>query len=63
MGGISIDIKDEIVSIVCLACPFHEKDCDFMERKEKSLPCGGFIALSLLLEKGYVTVDNIKDII
>ncbi len=59
-----IDRNTEIVlrDHMCIQCPFFKEDCDFIQNN-KSLPCGGFIFLGHLLDEGFITIDNIVDII
>ncbi|MBE0427450.1 MAG: hypothetical protein IBX72_12510 [Nitrospirae bacterium] len=59
---ISFDTEKLLIENMCIVCPFYKEDCDFIQRKEESLPCGGFILLCHLLEENFITIDNIKDI-
>jgi hypothetical protein len=52
--------EENLAHNMCTACPFYKSDCDFIQQKENSLPCGGFILLGHLLEAHIVTIDNIK---
>lgn len=45
---------------VCRACSFHASDCDFILTGGKAAPCGGFALLSLLLDEGEITLEDIK---
>lgn len=51
-----------LVQNMCVFCPFHESDCDFIQKKEKALPCGGFIFLGHLLETNIISIDDINNI-
>jgi hypothetical protein len=53
--------EEKLVHNMCIACPFYENDCDFIQQKENSMPCGGFTLLGHLLEAHIITIDNIKD--
>jgi hypothetical protein len=52
---------EKLAHNMCITCPFRESDCDFIQQKENSLPCGGFTLLGHLLEAHIITIDNIKD--
>ena len=53
-------VGDELlVRTLCLACPFHAHDCDFMENKALP-PCGGFLLLSQLLAAKGISIDDVK---
>jgi DNA-directed RNA polymerase subunit RPC12/RpoP len=50
-------------SYVCGNCSFQDEDCDF---QSKSLPancepCGGYILLAILKDKGMLSSDNIME--
>ena len=44
---------------LCMACPFHEQDCDFMENSELP-PCGGFLLLAQLLATKDISIEDVK---
>ncbi len=48
-----------LVRTVCMACPFHEQDCDFMENSTLP-PCGGFLLLAQLLEAKDISIEDMK---
>jgi len=48
--------------VLCLTCPFYEGDCDFILQEGEALPCGGFIFLGHLIERGIIGVDDVRDI-
>jgi hypothetical protein len=54
----SPDLSNKIVKTLCIACDFHEQDCDFMQDRT-TRPCGGFILLEKLLESGVITFEDI----
>jgi hypothetical protein len=56
-------IQGELIRGMCIACPFYENDCDFVEKKKDAPPCGGFILLANLLEKNIISIDDIQNII
>lgn len=56
-------IEETLMQNMCIACPFYKDACDFIQQKEKSLPCGGFVLLGHLLKANIVTIDNIKDMV
>ncbi len=56
---LSPDRSETIVKTLCIACDFHEQDCDFMQDR-KARPCGGFILLGRLLASGAVTIEDIE---
>src|SRR3990172_9206857 len=49
---------DTLVKTLCIACDFHEQDCDFMQDRA-ARPCGGFILLERLLGSGVITLEDI----
>lgn len=46
---------------LCPKCPFYEHDCDYAEKKEGALPCGGFFFLKQLLGHGTISIDDIRN--
>ena len=48
---------------LCQFCPFYAEDCDFQSEKPPagSEPCGGYILLSLLKEKGMISISDLKE--
>jgi hypothetical protein len=55
-------IQKSLLRNLCAVCPFSEDGCDFVQRKERSSPCGGFILLAYLLGANIITIDNIRDV-
>jgi hypothetical protein len=56
--------EEVLVKHMCITCPFYDKDCDFIQYKGTSLPCGGFILLGQLFESDSITLHDItKNII
>jgi hypothetical protein len=51
--------EEPLVRVLCMACPFHEQDCDFMENSALP-PCGGFLLLMQLLGKKKISIDDVK---
>ena len=51
--------EEVLVSTLCMACPFHEQDCDFMENSALP-PCGGFLLLAQLLAAKDITIEDVK---
>lgn len=49
---------------VCRKCPFRAEDCDFQSETPPpgAEPCGGFILLALLLAKGSISLEKLKEI-
>jgi hypothetical protein len=47
-----------IVKKMCIACDFHENDCDFMEDRHAPA-CGGFVLLSKLVMSGQIVISDI----
>ncbi len=49
---------------VCALCDFKEKDCDFqseLPETENPEPCGGYIAVYLLLKHGLLDKQMLED--
>lgn len=59
---LSAETQGMLIRNMCNACSFYAGDCDFVQRKKGSPPCGGFLLLGHLLETDMVTIDNIKDV-
>ena len=56
--------RDEILEQwVCRSCPFRAEDCDFRSAipPPGAEPCGGYILLSLLKEKGIITITDLEE--
>ncbi len=51
--------EERLVSTLCMACPFHEHDCDFMENNALP-PCGGFLLLMQLMGTKDISIDDVK---
>ena len=51
--------EELLVRRLCMACPFHEQDCDFMEDRELP-PCGGFLLLSQLLAANEISIEDVE---
>jgi len=51
-----------LVAYVCRNCPFKEKDCDYQSAcpPPDAEPCGGYILLSLLREKGFISTRDLE---
>jgi hypothetical protein len=56
-------IERALITNMCRTCPFYEDGCDFVQQKEKSSPCGGFMLLGSLLQTKTVSIDDIRDIV
>lgn len=48
--------------VLCPTCAFYDGDCDFILREGDAMPCGGFIFLGLLIEKGVICIDDVRNI-
>ena len=44
---------------LCMTCPFHDQDCDYMENKALA-PCGGFLMLAQLLAVEDISIEDVK---
>ncbi len=56
--------KDRIMeNVVCAPCPFLEDGCDFRAKAPPpgAVPCGGYILLDLLVAKGIIAMDVLKE--
>lgn len=51
-------LAERMVKTLCIACDFHEQDCDFMQDRA-ARPCGGFVLLERLLGSGVITMEDI----
>jgi len=54
--------EEKLRKVLCLKCPFYERDCDFILQEGDAIPCGGFIFLGLLIEKGMIIIDDVRNI-
>jgi hypothetical protein len=54
--------EEDLRTVLCPACPFYEGDCDFILQEGDAMPCGGFILLGLLIERGMIGIDDVRDI-
>ena len=51
--------EELLVRTLCMPCPFHEHDCDFMENSALP-PCGGFLLLAQLLAAKDISIEDVK---
>ena len=51
-----------LVAHVCQNCPFREEDCDYQSASPPpdAEPCGGYILLRLLKEKGLISAGDLE---
>jgi len=51
-----------LVAHVCQNCPFQKEDCDYQSACSPpgTEPCGGYILLSLLKEKGFINTRDLE---
>jgi hypothetical protein len=59
--AVATSTVETLAENLCVVCPFHENDCDFAERKENALPCGGFTLLGHLIEEKIILIDDIMN--
>jgi len=59
--GLEFDNTDQeaVRQRMCMACAFHEQDCDFMLDRTAP-PCGGFALVMQLLGSGVMTVEDVE---
>jgi len=59
--GLEFDrtVQELLKQNMCLACAFHEQDCDFMLDRT-ARPCGGFVLISQLLGSGVIAIEEIE---
>ncbi|OGW41199.1 MAG: hypothetical protein A2Y97_11410 [Nitrospirae bacterium RBG_13_39_12] len=55
-------VDERLMQNICPVCSFYKNECDFIQKKEKSSPCGGFILLGHLLKANIFTIENIKEV-
>jgi hypothetical protein len=55
-------IQEQLMNILCPVCPFFHEDCDFAQRLENALPCGGFLLLGDLVQRQIIPIDIINEI-
>lgn len=56
----SADAAATLEQQVCITCPFRIDGCDYADRVEGAVPCGGFIYLALLIDDGVISEDDIR---
>ena len=56
------EIQEELIATFCPACPFFQEDCDFVQRRDNALPCGGFLLLEDLIHRKIIPIDIIREI-
>jgi hypothetical protein len=56
--GIDCEYGEVVRQLVCGACEFRERDCDFA-RDRTACPCGGFVLLSELLKAGVIASGDL----
>ena len=54
--------EEGLRNVLCRTCPFYDGDCDFILKEGVAMPCGGFIFLGLLIERGIICIDDVRDI-
>jgi len=57
-----LQTEEGLRKVLCPGCPFYEGDCDFILQEGDAMPCGGFIFLGLLIEKGVICIDDVLNI-
>jgi hypothetical protein len=57
-----LQTEEGLRKVLCPGCPFYECDCDFILQEGEARPCGGFIFLGLLIEKGMICIDDVRNI-
>ena len=58
----SLQTEEDLIKVLCPACAFYEGDCDFILQEGDAIPCGGFIFLGLLTERGMICMDDVRNI-
>ena len=53
-----------LVAHVCQNCLFQKKDCDYQSAypPPDTEPCGGYILLSLLKKKGFISARDLEEL-
>jgi hypothetical protein len=54
--------EEELSGTLCPTCSFYESDCDYILQEGDARPCGGFVFLELLLERGVICIDDVRNI-
>lgn len=62
VGVINQSVENEMRAALCTTCPFFSGDCDFISGEGDAKPCGGFIVLAGLVDKGTMRIDDIRNI-
>jgi hypothetical protein len=58
-SGIDCEYGEVVRQLVCGACEFRERDCDFA-RDRTACPCGGFVLLLELLKAGVIASGDLR---
>jgi len=58
------DHDTDLVNYVCQNCPFQKEDCDYQSAcpPPDTEPCGGYILLSLLKKKGFISAHDLEEL-
>lgn len=54
------EISDQLREIFCKRCDFFPDDCDFQLSVNAGFPCGGYVYFLSLIERGIISIDEIK---
>ncbi|OGW46653.1 MAG: hypothetical protein A2X57_07920 [Nitrospirae bacterium GWD2_57_8] len=61
MTGPSAIVVEKLKSSMCSDCDFLAEDCDFILTGGQAVPCGGFVLLAHLLDKGTIEIEDLVD--
>lgn len=61
--GEAAEAEGMLVKTMCLHCPFHAADCDYILKSGDAVPCGGFVALKGLLRDNIIAIAEIAEAI
>jgi hypothetical protein len=59
---IDLQTEEKLLKTLCPVCPFFEGDCDFILKEGDARPCGGFILLGQLIDRGLMSIDDVRNI-
>jgi len=57
------EVERMLAKELCPRCPFNPDDCDYILKEGDAAPCGGFVALSGLIQARCITVRDAGDVI
>lgn len=58
---VGADTAVALARLLCGRCPFCRDDCDFAANREAP-PCGGYLLVGRLIDRGALSLDDLRDL-